>query len=66
LKLAAMRNQMEEAIVQRDNKLQHGFKEEIDTLQQKIRRIEEQQKLTQTLKEVGKRKEEEFRAFLNR
>jgi len=62
--LAAMRSQMEEAMAQRDEELQQLFKEEIDTLQDKIRKgAEEQRKLTQTLNEVDKRKEEEFRAF---
>ena len=44
--------------------MQQQFKEEIDTLQKKIQKgAEEQQKLTQTLGEVDKRKEEEFRVF---
>ena len=43
---------------------QREFKEEIDALQEKIKKGEEEQhKFTQTLKEVDKRKEEEFRAF---
>jgi DNA repair exonuclease SbcCD ATPase subunit len=62
--LTAMREQMEEAIKERDEELQQQFKEEIDTLQEKIQRgALEQQKLTETLKEVDKRKEAEFRAF---
>jgi len=62
--LATMKQQMEEAMTQRDEELQQHFKEEIDTLQDKIRKSAvEQQKLTETLKEVDRRKEEEFRAF---
>jgi hypothetical protein len=62
--LNAMRDQMQEAIDLRDEELQQSFKEEIDSLQQKIQKgAEEQQKLTQTLRDVDKRKEEEFRAF---
>jgi chromosome segregation ATPase len=62
--LTAMREQMEEAINERDEELQQQFKDEIETLREKIQKgAKEQQKLTETLKEVDKRKEAEFRAF---
>jgi hypothetical protein len=62
--LNAMRDQMKEAITQHDEEMEALFKGEIDSLQDKIRKgADEQQKLTQTLKEVDKRKEEELRAF---
>jgi len=63
-KLESMREQMQEAMKEYDEDLQNQIKEEIDTLQDKISKgAEEQRKLSQTLKDVDKRKEEEFRAF---
>jgi chromosome segregation ATPase len=62
--LTAMREQMEEAIKERDEELQQNFKEEIDMLQEKIQKgAKEQQKHRETFKEVDKCKEAEFRAF---
>lgn len=62
--LRAMKESMEEAIKDRDKELQKEFQEEIDNLQNKILKgQEEQQKLNQTLEEVHKRKEQEFKEF---
>ena len=59
-----MQEQMAEAIAERDEVLQQEFKEEIDALQAKISKGDEEQvKLRQTLEEVDKRKEAEFKAF---
>lgn len=63
-KLEAMREQMQKAMKEHKKDLQNEIKEQIDALQDSISKgAEEQQKLRQTLKEVDKRKEEEFRAF---
>ena len=62
--LQDMQEQMAEAIAERDEVLQQEFKEEIDALQAKISKGDEEQlKLRQTLEEVDKRKEAEFKAF---
>jgi hypothetical protein len=62
--LEAMRQQMKEAMEEHNEELQRVFKEEHDLLQAKIdKSAEEQFRLKQTLEEVHKRKEEEFRAF---
>jgi hypothetical protein len=62
--LKSMHESMEEAIAQHDEELQAAFREEMETLQKKLQEGEaEQRKLQQTLKEVDKRKEEEFNKF---
>jgi hypothetical protein len=62
--LETMRAQMEDAIAEHDEELQSMFKEQIEGLQEKLQKgDEEQKKLQQTLEEVDKRKEAEFKAF---
>jgi hypothetical protein len=62
--LAAAREDMRQAMLEHDEELQRHYKSEMDDLQSKIHETEaEQRKLTQTLADVDKRKEEEFRAF---
>ncbi|KAK5653183.1 hypothetical protein OQA88_9081 [Cercophora sp. LCS_1] len=62
--LANAREDMRQAMLEHDEELQRHYKSQMDDLQSKIRETEtEQRKLTQTLAEVDKRKEEEFRAF---
>ncbi|KAK3342179.1 hypothetical protein B0T25DRAFT_617967 [Lasiosphaeria hispida] len=64
--LAAAREDMKQAMFDRDHELQQIYRDEIDDLQDKIlKATTEQQKLTQTLEEVNRRKEEEFSAFRN-
>ncbi len=63
-KLAAAKEEMKQAMLDRDEEMQRFYKEEIDGFQDKLRKTAaEQQKLTQSLEDVEKRKEEEFRAF---
>lgn len=62
--LATAREEMRQAMLEHDEELERHYKSEMDNLQSKIRKTEaEQRKLTQTLADVDKRKEEEFRAF---
>ncbi|GAB1313685.1 G domain-containing protein (Fragment) [Madurella fahalii] len=62
--LAAAKEEMYQAMTDRDEELQLFYKDQINDLHDKIRNAAaEQQKLTQTLEEVDRRKEEEFRVF---
>ncbi len=62
--LDAMRVEMAEAMAEHDEELRATLKEEYDELQAKIDNAAiEQEKLKNTLEEVHKRKEEEFRIF---
>ena len=59
--LAAVREDMQQAMLEHDEELQRHYKSEMNDFQSKIRKTEaEQQKLTETLVEVDKRKKEEF------